>query len=46
MATRRKHIPRYSTVEIGGHRYYRTFYDDVDGKVTALYGKTREELYD
>lgn len=46
MATRRKHIPRYSTVEIGGHRYYRTFYDDADGKMTALYGKTREELYD
>ncbi len=46
MAARRKRIPRYSTVEIGEHRYYRTFYEDAEGKQVALYGKTREELYD
>ncbi len=45
MAAKRKRIPRYSSVEIGGHRYYRTFYEDAEGKSIALYGKTREELY-
>lgn len=46
MATKRKRIPRYSTVEIGEHQYYRTFVEDAEGKRIALYGKTREELYD
>ncbi len=43
---KRKNLPKYSTVEIGGHRYYRTFYEDADGNKNALYGKTREELYE
>ncbi len=42
----RKRIPRYSTVEIGGNMYYRTFVENSAGKRIALYGKTREELYD
>lgn len=46
MAVNRKRIPRYSIVEIGEHRYYRTFYEDAEGRKIALYGKTREELYD
>ncbi len=46
MATKRKRIPRYSKVEIGEHQYYRTFIEDAEGKRIALYGKTREELYD
>ncbi len=46
MAATRKRIPRYSTVEIGGNMYYRTFVEDSAGKRIALYGKTREELYD
>lgn len=46
MATKRKRLPRYSTVEIGGNVYYRTFVEGADGKRIALYGKTREELYD
>ena len=45
MAAKRKRIPRYSSVEIGGQRYYRTFYEDAEGKSIAFYGKTREELY-
>lgn len=46
MGTKRKRIPRYSTVEIGGHTYYRTTVTDAEGKRVSLYGKTREELYD
>lgn len=46
MATKRKRIPRYGTVEIGEYQYYRTFAEDAEGKKIALYGKTREELYD
>ncbi len=46
MATKRKRLPRYSTVEINGVMYYRTFVEGADGKKIALYGKTREELYD
>ncbi len=46
MATKRRRIPRYGTVEINGHTYYRTNVTDADGKQIALYGKTREELYD
>ncbi len=45
MALKRK-IPRYSTVEINGIRYYKTYVEDADGKRVILYGKTREELYD
>ena len=46
MATKRRRIPRYGTVEINGHTYYKTNITDADGKQIALYGKTREELYD
>lgn len=46
MATKRSRIPRYGTVEIKGHIYYKTYVMDTDGKQVALYGKTREELYD
>ena len=45
MATKRSRIPRYGTVEIKGHIYYKTYVMDADGKQVALYGKTREELY-
>ena len=44
MATK-KRIPRYGTVTIGGHTYYRTTATDNEGKQISLYGKTREELY-
>ena len=46
MATKRRRIPRYGTVEINGHTYYKTNVTDADGKQIALYGRTREELYD
>ena len=46
MATKRRRIPRYGTVEINGHTYYKTHVTDADGKRIVLYGKTREELYD
>ena len=46
MATKRRRIPRYGTVEINGHTYYKTHVTDADGKRSALYGKSREELYD
>lgn len=46
MATKRRRIPRYGTVEINGHTYYKTNVTDADGKQISLYGKTREELYD
>ncbi len=46
MAAKRKRIPKYSKVEIGGHEYFRTFYTDENGKDVALYGKTREELFE
>ena len=46
MATKKKRIPRYSTVEINGHNYYRTTITDAENNRISLYGKTREELYD
>ncbi|MDO4974630.1 MAG: tyrosine-type recombinase/integrase [Eubacteriales bacterium] len=42
----KKRLPRYSTVEINGIRYYKTYVEDATGKRIILYGKTREELYD
>ena len=45
MATKRSRIPRYGTVEIKGHTYYKTYVMDSDGKQVALYEKTREALY-
>ena len=46
MAAKKKSIPRYSTVEINGHSYYRTVITDEEDNRISLYGKTREELYD
>lgn len=43
---KRKSIPNYGTVVLNGIEYYRTRVEDADGKRVALYGKTREELYD
>lgn len=45
MTAKRRRIPKYGTVEIGGHTYYRTTVTDDVGKSISLYGKTREELY-
>ena len=39
MATKRSRIPRYGTVEIKGHTYYKTYVMDADGKQVALYEK-------
>ena len=46
MAGKRRRIPKYGTVEINGHTYYRTNITDSEGKQRTLYAKTREELYD
>ena len=46
MASKRKRIPRYGTVQVNGYEYYRTDVEDADGKRVILYAKTREELYD
>ena len=46
MAGKRSRIPKYGTVEINGHTYYRTNITDSEGKQRTLYAKTREELYD
>lgn len=46
MSAKKKRIPRYSTVEINGHSYYRTVITDEEDNRISLYGKTREELYD
>lgn len=43
---KRKAIPKYGTVVQNGVTYYRTRIEDADGKRVALYGRTREELYD
>lgn len=43
---RRRQIPKYGTVVHNGVTYYRTRIRDAGGKRVALYGKTREELYD
>lgn len=43
---KRRAIPKYGTIEQGGVVYYRTRIVDSDGKRVALYGRTREELYD
>lgn len=43
---KRKSIPKYGTVVENGVTYYRTRIEDADGNRVALYGRTREELYD
>ena len=37
MAGKRSRIPKYGTVEIKGHAYYRTTITDSEGKQRALY---------
>ena len=39
-------LPEYGTVMMKGVQYYRTQITDADGKRVAIYGLTREELYD
>lgn len=46
MARKKKSIPQYGTVILRGEEVYRTRIIDADGKRVALYGRTREELYD
>ena len=46
LAVNKRRIPRYGTVQINGHTYYRTNVTDADGNRISLYGKSREELYD
>ena len=46
MARRRYAIPQYGTVIMAGTEYYRTRIEDADGGRVAIYGRTREELYD
>lgn len=46
MAKRRYAIPHYGTVVMAGTEYYRTRIRDADGKQVAIYGRTREEVYD
>ena len=45
MARRRYAIPQYGTVIMAGREYYRTRIEDADGGRVAIYGRTREELY-
>lgn len=46
MSSKRNRIPKYGTVEINGHTYYRTIVTDSEGKHISLYAKTQTELYD
>lgn len=46
MAKKRRAIPKYGTVTIGDNEYYRIRIEDADGVRVAIYGRTREELYD
>ena len=46
MAKKKKAIPEYGTVIMGGTEYFRTRINDADGKRVALYAKTPEELYE
>ena len=46
VAAKGKRIPKYGTVEINGHTYYRTTITDAEGNRISLYAKTREELYE
>lgn len=39
-------LPEYGTVMMRGIQYYRTRILDADGKRVAIYGLTREELYE
>lgn len=44
MALRKKRIPRYGTVQVNGHKYYRTDVEDAEGKRVILYGKASSIL--
>ena len=46
MARRRYAIPQYGTVIMSGTEYYRSRIEVADGGRVAIYGRTREELYD
>lgn len=46
MSAKRNRIPKYGTVEINGHTYYRTIVTDSDGNRISLYAKTSAELCD
>ncbi len=46
MAKKKDTLPNYGTVVRKGITYYRTRILDADGKQVALYGLTREELYE
>lgn len=46
MPAKRQRIPRYGTVEIKGHTYYRTTVMDANRNSITLYGKSRQELYE
>lgn len=46
MSAKRNRIPKYGTVEINGHTYYRTIVTDAESKHISLYAKTQAELYD
>lgn len=47
MAKKRKNlIPDYGTVVLNGIEYYRTRIENSDGKLVALYARTRQELFD
>ncbi len=46
MSAKRNRIPKYGTVQINGHAYYRTIVANSEGKHISLYAKTRMELYD
>ena len=45
LARRQYTIPQYGTVNMGGTEYYRTRIEDADGRRIAIYGRTKEELY-
>lgn len=46
MAAKRNRIPKYGTLNVNGHTYFRTTVTNAEGNPITLYGKTREELYD
>lgn len=46
MTVNRRRLPRYRTVTINGYTYYRTYVETAEGNKVALYGKSREVLYE
>ena len=39
-------IPKYGTVNVNGHQYFRTRITDDEGKRVAIYAPSRKELYE